>query len=72
VAEALREHCAQGRITMQELDERLDAVYRAKTLGDLQDVLADLPEDDLYQLPVPADFWSRPRGRGSKPGRPGE
>ncbi|MFI0370294.1 DUF1707 domain-containing protein [Actinomadura sp. 1N219] len=54
VAESLREHCAEGRITMDELQERLDAVYDAKTLGDLQAVTSDLPEEDLYQLPVPA------------------
>lgn len=54
VAESLREHCAQGRITMDELQERLEAVYAARTVGDLQQVTADLPEEDLYELPVPA------------------
>ncbi|MCW2898220.1 MAG: hypothetical protein JWO67_485 [Streptosporangiaceae bacterium] len=54
VATALREHCAQGRISMDELHERLDATYAAKTLGALHDVTADLPEMDLYDLPVPA------------------
>ncbi|MFI0405289.1 DUF1707 domain-containing protein [Actinomadura sp. 3N508] len=53
-AESLREHCAEGRITMDELQERLEAVYAAKTLGQLQEVTSDLPEEDLYQLPVPA------------------
>lgn len=54
VSEALREHCAQGRITMDELNERLDRTYAAKTLGDLQAVTADLPEHDLYDWPIPA------------------
>ncbi|GAA2118972.1 DUF1707 SHOCT-like domain-containing protein [Actinomadura alba] len=54
VAAALREHCAEGRITMDELHERLETVYAAKTVGALQDVTADLPETDLYELPVPA------------------
>lgn len=54
VASALREHCGEGRISIDELEERLEAVYAAKTLGDLQRVTADLPEEDLYQLPVPA------------------
>ncbi|GAA4234249.1 DUF1707 domain-containing protein [Actinomadura meridiana] len=53
-AASLREHCAEGRITMDELQERLETVYAAKTLGQLQEVTADLPEEDLYQLPVPA------------------
>ncbi len=33
VAASLREHCALGRITMDELQERLDSVYEAKTSG---------------------------------------
>ena len=60
VAAALREHCAQGRITMDELYERLEATYAAKTLGDLQKVTADLPEIDLYELPVPASQHGGP------------
>ncbi|WP_225992910.1 DUF1707 SHOCT-like domain-containing protein [Actinomadura rudentiformis] len=58
VATALREHCAEGRITMDELHERLEATYAAKTLGDLQEVTSDLPEEDLYALPVPASHRS--------------
>jgi hypothetical protein len=58
VAGLLREHCAQGRITMDELDERLDAAYAAKTVGQLQEITSDLPEEDLYELPVPATVRS--------------
>ncbi|WDZ93830.1 DUF1707 domain-containing protein [Nocardiopsis sp. HUAS JQ3] len=43
VAEVLREAAAQGRITLDELDERLNAVYAAKTYADLEPVTADLP-----------------------------
>jgi DUF1707 SHOCT-like domain len=60
VAEALREHSVAGRISMDELNERLDATYTARTLGDLQVVTADLPEHDAYQLPVPAAVRSSP------------
>ena len=42
-AELLREHAAQGRLTVDELDERLDQVYTARTLGELAPVVADLP-----------------------------
>ncbi|WP_141580660.1 DUF1707 domain-containing protein [Actinomadura sp. WMMA1423] len=66
VAASLREHCAEGRITMDELQERLDTVYEAKTLGQLQEVTSDLPEEDLYQLPVPA---TQSKGTAS-PARP--
>ena len=58
VAELLREHCAQGRITMDELGERLEAAYAAKTVGQLQEITSDLPEEDLYELPVPASISS--------------
>ncbi|MFA1543875.1 DUF1707 SHOCT-like domain-containing protein [Actinomadura monticuli] len=62
VAASLREHCALGRITMDELQERLESVYDSKTLGQLQEVTSDLPEEDLYQLPVPA---TQPKGTAS-------
>ena len=42
-AELLREHAALGRLTVDELDERLDRVYAARTLGELAPVVADLP-----------------------------
>jgi hypothetical protein len=54
VAALLRENCAQGRITIEELEERLEAAYSARTIGQLQEVTSDLPEEDLYELPVPA------------------
>ncbi|MEV5573081.1 DUF1707 domain-containing protein [Spirillospora sp. NPDC052269] len=44
VALALHEHFAAGRLDRAELDERLDAALAAKTLGDLRDVVRDLPE----------------------------
>ena len=65
VAAALREHCAQGRIGVDELNDRLDRVYRARTLGDLQKVTSDLPEEDMYELPVPAYRRSTPARRVS-------
>jgi Domain of unknown function (DUF1707) len=43
----LRDHFAAGRLTAQELDERLAAALNAKTAGDLRRVLADLPEPAL-------------------------
>ncbi|RCG24420.1 DUF1707 domain-containing protein [Sphaerisporangium album] len=54
VAAALREHCAQGRLTMEEFQERLELVYQGRTYGDLQKVTADLPDIDLKARPVPA------------------
>ena len=60
---ALREHLAAGRLTTEEFDERLDKVYAAKTLGELKDLMADLPETGLEQ---PADV-SLPGAAGSAP-----
>ncbi len=54
VAEALREHHATGRLTLEEFQDRLDRAYAAKTLGDLDELVSDLPAIDLYQLPIPA------------------
>jgi hypothetical protein len=42
-AEVLREAHAHGRITVDELDERLTSVYAAKTEADLVPVTRDLP-----------------------------
>lgn len=45
VADLLREAAAQGRIDMDELDERIEAVYAAKTYGELVPITRDLPAD---------------------------
>ena len=42
-AQSLREHFAAGRIAEEELAERLDAVYAARTLSELEAVVHDLP-----------------------------
>jgi hypothetical protein len=47
----LREHHAVGRLTPDEFSERLDKVFAAKTIGDLEVLLRDLPAIDLYRLP---------------------
>ena len=39
----LGEHYAAGRLTLDELHERLDAVFSAKTFGQLTRIMADLP-----------------------------
>jgi hypothetical protein len=46
VAETLREHYAQGRLTMEEFDERSTAASTAKTMGELRALTADLPVQD--------------------------
>jgi hypothetical protein len=50
-AALLREHHAAGRLSAEEFGERLDAALDAKTLGEIDDLLTDLPVIDLYRLP---------------------
>jgi Domain of unknown function (DUF1707) len=42
-AEQIRDHYAAGRLTDDELDKRVQAVYAAQTTAELQGLLADLP-----------------------------
>lgn len=67
-ASALREHHAVGRLTAEEFNERLDKAYAAKTMGDLDELLSDLPAADSYQLPVPSGKAPPPiRPAGASP-----
>jgi quercetin dioxygenase-like cupin family protein len=43
VTEVLREAAGEGRITLDELDTRLEATYQAKTYADLVPITRDLP-----------------------------
>lgn len=43
VAERLREALAEGRLTPVEHEERLETLYRAKTMGELGPIVEDLP-----------------------------
>jgi hypothetical protein len=56
----LREHHAAGRLTAEEFHERMDAALNATTLGEIDDLLADLPVIDLYRLPH--ESMQRPAG----------
>ena len=56
-AAELREHYASGRLTLDELNERIDKAFAAKTRGDLNAAMTDLPS-------------RRPEAAGT-PGAPG-
>ncbi|MFD9222873.1 DUF1707 domain-containing protein [Streptomyces sp. NPDC060064] len=47
VAERLREAVAEGRLDMEEFEQRLDAAYRARTHGELEPLVSDLPVGGL-------------------------
>jgi hypothetical protein len=66
-ASLLREHHAVGRLSAEEFQERLDKTFEAKTLGDLEDLLADLPHIDLYRLPHGGVGSRTPVPGGSSP-----
>jgi hypothetical protein len=54
VAEVLREAAAEGRLSLDELDERLDVLYKTKTYAELEPITADLPAAGTRPAPAPA------------------
>jgi class 3 adenylate cyclase len=48
VVDVLRAHCSEGRIDLDEFSERINRVYAARTIGELNDITNDLP------VPMPA------------------
>ncbi|WP_283137949.1 DUF1707 SHOCT-like domain-containing protein [Rhizohabitans arisaemae] len=76
VVAALQEHFAQGRLTADELDERVAATLSAKTAGALREITRDLPgpeqaphrpEHPIHRAQVP---HRRPGGTGRHRGAP--
>ncbi|NUS15774.1 MAG: DUF1707 domain-containing protein [Streptomyces sp.] len=60
IADILREALAEGRLDSAEHSERLDRVYAAKTMGELEPLVSDLPAG-VAASPVAAPA---PRGYG--------
>lgn len=56
VIDRLRAAASEGRLDTGELDERLDAALRARTYGELEPLLGDIPS----RAPLP---WRRPRSQ---------
>jgi hypothetical protein len=69
-ASLLREHHAAGRLTAEEFSERLDRAFVAKTVGEIDALLKDLPGIDLYRLPDAA-LTRQPRQRQAAVPSPG-
>ena len=69
VADRLREAAGHGRLTMDELDERLELTYAARTYAELEPLTRDLPAPGTTApLPAPAAAVASSR-IGGKPGR---
>jgi hypothetical protein len=49
-ARALRDHAAAGRLTVAELESRLDRAYTARYRSELRSVLRDLPRETGRRL----------------------
>ena len=62
-AAQLRDYYAEGRLTAEELDERVTAALGARTAGDLRRVMADLPVAPAAQggAPNTPPFAAPPR-----------
>jgi len=72
VADFLREHCGDGRLTPTELEERIDAVHEARTMPELEPLVRDLPGaadavPSLRSLPRPAWLVRSPRPSRTAP-----
>jgi Domain of unknown function (DUF1707) len=70
VAAELREHYAQGRLTIEDFQRRLDAALTARTRGDLSKLISDLPDAKPAGAPLPAPpgSWRQHGSRASGPG----
>jgi hypothetical protein len=67
VAAELREHYARGRLTLTEFNQRLDAVFAAKTQRDLTRITGDLPHVRPDDVPLPSAGVGRPHQLASHP-----
>ena len=56
VAETLRRHCGEGRLTLYELDDRLGETYEAKTISQLRALNGPLRELPLLAAPSPVPW----------------
>ncbi|WP_103532493.1 DUF1707 domain-containing protein [Streptomyces sp. SM11] len=52
IAELLREAVAEGRLDMDEFDQRLETTYKARTHGELEPLVQDLPAPGSAVAPV--------------------
>jgi hypothetical protein len=61
IAERLRHATAEGRLLAEELEERLEATFTARTYGELDAVVADLPGAVAHRRARPQTSpWLRP------------
>jgi class 3 adenylate cyclase len=59
VVDLLREHCSEGRLTLEEFSDRVGDVFNARTRRELETVVNDLPVPVDWQQPAPAPAPAR-------------
>jgi hypothetical protein len=64
VAERLRHATAEGRLSADELEDRLGTLYAARTYGELDALLADLPVSSPDRVRVRVPRWAGATGVG--------
>jgi Domain of unknown function (DUF1707) len=70
VAESLRVAAGDGRLTAEELDERLESALTARTYDDLAVLVADLPAAGTALAPLPGPLAALlPGGTGHAPAK---
>jgi hypothetical protein len=67
VADRIREASLEGRLTSDELEERLGSAYAARTYGELDTLIADLPAPSPVPVPAKRSRSSAGANRGSHP-----
>ncbi|MCX5558020.1 DUF1707 domain-containing protein [Streptomyces sp. NBC_00038] len=63
VSEVLRDALAEGRLDMEEFEERLEATYKARTYGELAQITRDLPAPGV--TPPVVNMVKRPEEGGT-------
>jgi len=55
----LAKFCSEGRLTLEEFSERVEVVLAARTEGEIDQVMVDLPRGEVtpYTSPLPSTGW---------------
>lgn len=59
VVDELTRHCGEGRLTLEETEERIAAAWAARTVADLTTLLSDLPRPRKGPSGPPARMHER-------------
>jgi hypothetical protein len=60
VVDVLREAFSEGRLTLDEFDERMSAAYASRTWGQLRELTVDLPAQPVLGADVPGRELAAP------------